>query len=92
MVLTGYADVNAAVDAINLGGIYRYILKPWNDDDLKLTVREAVERFELVEENKRLTSELKEKNQELGVLNESLEEKVAPISKFMWIISNTSSK
>lgn len=76
MVLTGYADVNAAVDAINLGGIYRYILKPWNDDDLKLTVREAVERFELVEQNKRLTRELQETNTELAELNESLEEKV----------------
>ncbi|MCK5404869.1 MAG: response regulator, partial [Desulfobulbaceae bacterium] len=31
MVLTGYADINAAVDAVNRGGIYRYIMKPWND-------------------------------------------------------------
>lgn len=76
IVLTGYADVKVAVDAINLGGIYRYILKPWNDDELKLTVREAVGRFELVEQNRRLTLELKGKNQELGALNASLEEKV----------------
>ena len=38
MVLTGYADITAAMDAINLGGIYRYLVKPWNDDDLKLSV------------------------------------------------------
>lgn len=76
MVLTGYADVNAAVDAINMGGIYRYILKPWDDDDLKLSVKEAVERFDLVAQNKRLTEELKEKNKELSDWNENLEKKV----------------
>ncbi len=76
MVLTGYADINAAVDAINLGGIYRYILKPWNDEDLILTVREAVDRFRLVEENKRLTNELHEKNKILAEINKHLEEKV----------------
>lgn len=73
MVLTGYADINAAVAAINQGGIYRYILKPWNDDDLKLTVREAVQHYLLKEENRVLTLELAEKNRSLAQLNEQLE-------------------
>jgi CheY-like chemotaxis protein len=76
MVLTGYADINAAVSAINQGGIYRYILKPWNDDDLKLTVREALIHFNLVQENRSLTQELAEKNQSLAQINEQLEEMV----------------
>jgi FixJ family two-component response regulator len=76
MVLTGYADINAAVNAINQGGIYRYILKPWNDDDLKLAVRGAVQRYNLVEENRQLTRQLTEKNRQLGQLNEQLEKKV----------------
>ncbi len=76
MVLTGYADINAAVDAINLGGIYRYIMKPWNDDDLKLTVKEAIERFNLLAENQRLTRELHEKNKILSQVNKHLEKKV----------------
>jgi CheY-like chemotaxis protein len=76
MVLTGYADINTAVDSINLGGVYRYILKPWNDDELKMVVRQAVSQFELVEQNRRLTLELEEKNRELMVLNNSLELKV----------------
>ena len=38
ILLTGYADVNAIVDAINRGGVHRYINKPWNDEDLRLTV------------------------------------------------------
>jgi CheY-like chemotaxis protein len=76
MVLTGYADINAAVDSINLGGVYRYILKPWNDDELKMVVRQAVAQFELVEQNRRLTLELEEKNRDLVELNSSLEQKV----------------
>lgn len=73
MVLTGYADINAAVAAINQGGIYRYILKPWNDEDLKLTVREAMTYYTLVAENQALTQELGEKNQRLAQMNEQLE-------------------
>ncbi|NOX26378.1 MAG: response regulator [Deltaproteobacteria bacterium] len=76
MVLTGYADINAAVRAINQGGIYRYILKPWNDDDLKLAVHGALQSYNLVQENRQLTEELTEKNRELGQLNAQLEKKV----------------
>ena len=76
MVLTGYADINAAVAAINQGGIYRYILKPWNDDDLKLTVREALIHYNLVAQNRVLTRELAEKNHSLAQMNEQLEEMV----------------
>ena len=76
MVLTGYADINAAVDAINRGGIYRYILKPWNDCDLKLAVRNAIERYELVLRNQILAGELKLKNKKLAEFNARLEKMV----------------
>ena len=76
MVLTGYADINAAVAAINLGGIYRYIMKPWNDDDLKLTVHDAIEHYNLIQLTRSLTLELKEKNEALAELNRDLEKKV----------------
>ncbi|MCJ7601228.1 MAG: response regulator [Desulfobulbaceae bacterium] len=77
MVLTGYTDINAAMESINRGGIYRYILKPWNDEELKLAVRDAVLLFELVAENRRLTMELEKNNIALVELNASLEQKVA---------------
>jgi FixJ family two-component response regulator len=76
IILTGYADINAAVDAVNRGGIYRYIIKPWNDEDLKLTVRDAVQYFLLIQEKRELTKELAIKNKTLLELNEQLEEKV----------------
>ena len=77
MVLTGYADINAAINAINLGGIYRYIMKPWNDEDLKLTIRDAIDHFNLVLENRKLNNEIVEKNRKLAELNKLLEKKVA---------------
>jgi len=54
IILTGHADLNSAMQAINSGEIYKYILKPWNDTELRLTVRNAMERFNLEEENRRL--------------------------------------
>ncbi|MBU0910201.1 MAG: response regulator [Proteobacteria bacterium] len=77
MVLTGYADINAAMESINQGGIYRYILKPWNDEELKLSVKDAVLMFDLISQNKRLTMELEKNNLALVELNASLEQKVA---------------
>jgi len=76
MMLTGYSDIDAAMDAINRGGVFRYILKPWDAEDLRLAVRNAVEHYELISQNRTLTEELKEKNHILEDLNANLEQKV----------------
>lgn len=76
IVLTGYADVVAAVDAINKGGAYRYINKPWNDDELLSLVREAVDRYRLVQENRRLTETVHRQNEELKDWNANLKTRV----------------
>ena len=54
LLLTGYADMESTVAAINSGQITRYISKPWNDQDVLLTVREALERQALTREKARL--------------------------------------
>ena len=46
IILTGYTDVDALVEAINSGQVYRYVTKPWNNDDLRLTVKRALEHFD----------------------------------------------
>lgn len=76
LLLTGYADINAVIDAINRGGIYRYITKPWDDNDIVLTVRQALERQAIEQENKQLVALTKRQNEELKALNSSLEAKV----------------
>ena len=71
IVLSGYADMAAIVSAINEGEIYRFIPKPWNDDDLKVTVANAIERYHLLVKNAELSAELVKVNEELkGVLEE----------------------
>ena len=76
LLLTGYADVTSTIDAINRGEIYRYIAKPWNDDDLVLIVRDALERQRLTHENARLLLLSQAQNEELKDLNANLEDKV----------------
>jgi DNA-binding NtrC family response regulator len=46
ILLTGYTDVDALIESINCGLVYRYLSKPWNNDDLKLTVARALEHYE----------------------------------------------
>ena len=48
IVLSGYADTAAVVAAINEGQVYRFIPKPWNDDELKVTIAKAVDLYFLV--------------------------------------------
>lgn len=69
LLLTGYADIKAVVDAINRGGVYRYITKPWDPDELESTVRQAVEQHELIVEKNRLLAELKQSNTRLEETN-----------------------
>lgn len=73
IMLTGYADVNAAIDAINKGGAHRYISKPWKDDELIQIVRDAVHRYSLIRENKRLAEIVKKQNEELKQWNDQLQ-------------------
>jgi len=77
MVLSGYADTAAVVAAINEGKIYKFIPKPWNDDELRITVAKALETFAVQRRNVLLAEELRLKNQELGELNANLERLVA---------------
>lgn len=76
LLLTGYADVQSIINAINRGEIYRYITKPWDDNDIILIVRQALERKALEKEKQRLEALTKHQNDELKELNRTLEAKV----------------
>jgi two-component system NtrC family sensor kinase len=73
IVLSGYADTAAVVEAINLGKIYKFIPKPWNDEELKTAISAALEHQELQYQNNRLNEELQKKNSQLQEINENLE-------------------
>jgi response regulator RpfG family c-di-GMP phosphodiesterase len=68
ILLTGYADINAVIDAINKGEVYRYVTKPWNTDELKTIIIAADEIFKLRKENKILTEKLIKTNEQLEFL------------------------
>lgn len=56
IMLTGHAEMQTAIDAINEGEIYRFLLKPWDDLDLKLALSLGLERLDLERENRRLSA------------------------------------
>ncbi len=68
MMLTGHASIEAAMKAVNTGEIYRFFSKPWNDIELKLAIRSALEKFGLEEENRRLLKTVKRQAGELKQL------------------------
>lgn len=73
IILTGYTDVDSISEAINEGHIYKFFLKPWNDQNLKLEIRQAMEQYSLIQDNKRLHDQVIQQNEELKKINENLE-------------------
>lgn len=72
IVLTGYTEVDDLIEAINEGHVYRYITKPWDPEELRIVVRQALETLELQRENRRLGEELKIANERLQAENRVL--------------------
>jgi signal transduction histidine kinase len=72
IILTAYADTEAVIQAVNQGGVYRFLLKPWSELELKITINNALELYHYRTENKSLLEDLKIKNQELLETNNDL--------------------
>ncbi|MGR3319849.1 MAG: ATPase, T2SS/T4P/T4SS family [Candidatus Anammoxibacter sp.] len=65
VMLTGYADIQAIMGAVNEGAVYKFITKPWNDEDLRLTISLALQQYVLIQENKELKERTKKQEQEI---------------------------
>ncbi len=65
IILTGYTDPTDIIQAINQGHIHQYINKPWSFERFRIILRQAIDKFNLTKENKRLIHELEDKNQAL---------------------------
>jgi len=76
IVLSGYADFESTVAAINLGKINRFINKPWNNDELVNAIEDGLEKIQLKKENNRLKNKIEKQNVLLKSLNHDLEEKI----------------
>lgn len=100
ILLTGYADIEVVIEAINSGHIYRYVNKPWDPVDLVNTVDKAVERFELgqelVEKNRALEAALTElqtldqaKSQFMVLVNHELKTPLTAMLSFADLLGET---
>lgn len=76
ILLTGYSEIDAVARAVNEGGIYRYLNKPWDEHDLLLTIRQALEQRRLRKETSRLLALTRQQNEQLAAFNAALEAKV----------------
>ncbi len=69
LLFTAYADIHTVIDAINHGHVFRYLAKPWDPDELRAVVRQAVEHHDLLIEKNRLVAELQAANAKLTEAN-----------------------
>ncbi len=77
LLLTGQADLGSTIAAINRGRLHRYITKPWNDDELVLTLRQVAQGQQLEADKQALERLTQQQNDELKALNSNLEARVA---------------
>ena len=81
ILLSGHADMEAAISAFNKGEIHRYLLKPWDPAKLGHAIEQGFEHHQLIQANLALTDSLSEKNQELEDLNAKLEQKIINLTE-----------
>lgn len=72
ILFTGFAEFSAAEDAINVGEVFRFISKPWDSNELKMIVNQAIQQFDIIKQNKELFDMTHIKNEELESLNRKL--------------------
>ena len=68
IMLTGHADLKSVLDAVDQGEVYRFLLKPWDDEELKMTIRQALDYYHLWRENRTLIRTVKKQGQILQEL------------------------
>ena len=81
ILVTAVLDLDTVIDAINKGAIYRFIVKPWLREEFLATVKNAVQRYELICQNAYLQETTQSMNEQLVELNRSLEQQVKLVAK-----------
>lgn len=89
IILTGYSDMGVLIKAINECGIYQYLTKPWNENELKHVLDRACENYQLRTDNKKLISDLKVANDKLTEENFYLKEEIKLDHDFNHIVTQS---
>ena len=88
IILTAFSDTTDIIRAVNKVGIYRYLTKPWDIDDLMMTIKSAVNNFGLKRQNKNLIVNLQSINEELRKTNEDLQKRNQELDDYVYRISH----
>ncbi|MFA7382540.1 MAG: ATPase, T2SS/T4P/T4SS family [Desulfurivibrionaceae bacterium] len=83
IMLTGYADIQSIMGAVNEGAVYRFITKPWNDEDLRLTIRLALQQYALVQENRKLRELTKRQREKISKYASVLDENKGVLTNYL---------
>ncbi|MGC4035510.1 MAG: adenylate/guanylate cyclase domain-containing protein [Chitinophagaceae bacterium] len=89
IILTGFSDMESIIEAINTGKVYRYITKPWDKDELKITIDNAIETVMLRRNNRKLIHELQEYN---GQLEEKVSQRTLELEKQKMLVESEKAK
>ena len=81
ILITAVLSLDTVIDAINKGEIYRFVVKPWLREELLVTVKNAVQRYDLIRQNARLQTGTQAMNEQLVDLNRSLEQQVKLVAQ-----------
>ncbi|UUZ51987.1 response regulator [Massilia sp. B-10] len=74
IMLSGYTELQSVTDAVNEGAIYKFLTKPWDDEQLRGHIADAFRLKEIADDNERLNLELRTANQELALANRRMED------------------
>ncbi|HDH57224.1 MAG TPA: response regulator [Bacteroidetes bacterium] len=89
ILMTGYADLNIAIDAINRGWVYKFITKPFRMEEIQVTVRRAVEFYDIVTQKKLLEKQVREQN---AALEERVAERTSELQKLTEVLADKNKK
>jgi len=88
ILLTAYSDIDILIDAINRVGIYRFIPKPWHEQEMIMTINNAIDKYDLIHERYKLLDDLRIQNKQLGIEKAKAEEAARLKSIFLSNISH----
>ncbi|MCU0391452.1 MAG: hybrid sensor histidine kinase/response regulator [Thermoflexibacter sp.] len=86
IILTGFGDPQTIIKAINMGGVYHYVTKPWKQEELKITIENGLETYQLKQQNKQLIHNLTKANKDLEQYAHTLETRVEERTKEISIL------
>jgi DNA-binding NtrC family response regulator len=66
VILSGHADINLLIDSINKDEVYRFLTKPWNDQEVKMVIKQCMTHYDLAQKNRSMTNEMRDRNNNLS--------------------------